>query len=80
MLTAKLSNWHSRAVCPGCGWHVEAPFGELFYVHVDCCPKCGCDKDYTWKVKNMRCICVLRPNKTWWNPLTWGSIYTWETK
>lgn len=77
------SKWHSRAICPKCGWHVYAPFGDVFHVHIDCCPDCGHHKydswrrdgDKVWRVKTMRYVSDAKM----WKPKTWGTGH-WETK
>jgi ribosomal protein S27AE len=56
--------WHKRAICPKCGWHCEALFGDLFRVHIECCPRCGQEKESPnrlsgnkfWKIETMRWV------------------------
>ena len=73
--------WHVRAVCPECGWSIYAPFGDIFHVHITCCPQCGCEKydgpwhrdlKY-WETKTMRRVGTTKLMK----PSTWGTGY-WE--
>ncbi len=46
------TKWTTHAVCP-CGWHVEAPFGDVFHVFAEVCPECGTYKR-NWTIKIMR--------------------------
>jgi hypothetical protein len=61
--------WTKYGVCP-CGYHREAPFGNLFHIHVEVCPKCGTDKD-EWDVKTGKSVAT----GTWWKPWTWGDKF-----
>jgi hypothetical protein len=73
-------DWHKRAVCPECYWHCEAPFGDLFHVHVKCCPRCGAEKgtyqrgnlagNKSWEIETMRYHKECQP-LVWWKPSTW---------
>lgn len=80
--------WHMRAICPECGWHTYAPFGSLYHVHYECCPKCGNKKGtyrhgnlggtVSWSIETMR-LHVDRSNVVLWNPLTWmKSASNWQ--
>jgi len=79
-----IHHWHTRAVCPKCGWHIYAPFGDVFHVHVSCCEDCGHRKYYdsfrftsdnVWKIKTMRYVSTVNR----WKPKTWGTGH-WETR
>ena len=74
-------DWHQRAVCP-CGWHVRAPWGDLFHVHADCCAHCGGIKPDRlgngWTIRVMRERVVHEG--VWWKPWTWRTRRYWETK
>lgn len=76
--------FHPRAICPRCGWHTYAPFGEVFHVHRSCCPSCSFRKysflemirsinpdAQDWDILTMRWI----PTWNFWHPSTWGSGY-----
>ena len=81
-----INKWHTRAICPKCGWHVYAPFGSVFHVHTSCCPECGYEKydghrlsrlyrtAQEWEVKTMRWVTAAKLMK----PSTWGTG-NWET-
>ena len=60
------TNWHIRACCL-CGWSKEVPFGDLFHLHVECCPRCGTEKSQL-SIRKQRFISLSK----WWNPITWG--------
>ncbi len=47
------------AICP-CGWFREAPFGKIFHIHAEVCPRCGKEK-HEWKV-------VTAKEVGFWNP------------
>jgi hypothetical protein len=65
----------TNAVCE-CGYRTRAPFGDLFHVHLSCCPLCGSDKKYpTWRVKTERYISTSRL----FRPSTWGTGY-WQSR
>ena len=79
--------WHARAVCPKCDWSIYAPFGDVFHVHVSCCPECGYEKYdgraclsrlyrniQEWRVRTMRWVSTAKLTK----PSTWRTGY-WET-
>lgn len=74
-------SWKMRAVCGKCGWHTEAPHGDLFHVAVNCCPCCGNIKPQwgehskDWSIKRMRWV---SKKSTWYKPGSWGKGY-WET-
>lgn len=81
-----ISVWHPRAVCPGCGWHTYAPFGDVFHVPVACCPNCGQRKvtfrealflgrEKEWKVGPARWVSTAKL----FHPTTWGTG-PWEFK
>lgn len=78
-----MNNWNTYAVCK-CGFKTIALFGDLFFVKLDCCPKCGAKKpvwvidvilDNNWKIKTMRFISTAK----WYSPKTWGTGH-WEIK
>lgn len=54
--------WKKRAVCP-CGETFRATFGELFFVHEECCPECGADKR-SFKMHIVRWVPPVRG--PWW--------------
>ncbi len=70
-------DWHTRTVCPNCGWHHYLSFRDQFHLHYEVCPECGISTDRyekfwesKWQHKTMRL--ALRPLKRiWWNPITW---------
>ncbi len=47
--------WKVYGVCP-CGVYREAPFGSLFHIHLDVCPRCGKGKRSTWKLETRRFV------------------------
>lgn len=69
----KQVNWEIHGVCQICGWHQYAPFGDLFHLHVNCCPKCGNPRngfniDYNkWTTDTMAWV----SSAVWWKPSTW---------
>jgi len=44
--------WEVHAVCD-CGWWTYAPFGKIFHVHDECCPRCG-EPKYGFKIRTRR--------------------------
>ena len=36
--------FEQRAFCKKCGWSDTCWNGDLFFLHADCCPKCGNEK------------------------------------
>ncbi len=76
-------DWHERALCP-CGFHTVAPHGDLFHVHLTCCPECGRSKPAFPKLSNLNgwMVATMRswiPTWTWWKFWTWGRGH-WECK
>lgn len=67
-------NWNVYGVCP-CGYKRIAPFGSLFHIFCEVCPRCGRDKDEEWELRTMRFVSDARI----WNPSTWGEGH-WEDK
>lgn len=72
--------WHQRAVCPSCGKHWRAPFGEPSHVNVGghfitCCPSCGGPGPHGWAVETMRWV----DTGNFWKPSTWGTGH-WEKR
>ena len=77
-----IEKWHRRAVCPGCGWHVEAtPLGNVPFLA--CCPECGERYSWTsmgrahWGTRSMRWV---EPQKSLFRPSTWSLEGHWETR
>ena len=80
-----IKKWHPRAVCPDCGFHAQAYFGEVFHTihkgtHVRICPDCGCKvregilaRDREWRVETMR----FTSTSHLLEPSSWGTGY-WE--
>jgi len=76
----RYGDWHKRAMCPHCGWHDEAPFGSVYHLMIDCCPKCGHEtpgcvsrhnhmpEEDHWDIITMRWVYT----STWYNPWSWG--------
>ena len=58
--------WTDKAICE-CGFVTECPFGDLFHVHITCCPDCGKSKE-EFRVA----IARWKSDSKWWNPFTWG--------
>lgn len=69
-----MSHWDTYAVCTGCDTKYRASFGDTFFLHFECCPICGEDKD-KWPVHVMRYV----PTGELFKPSTWGTGH-WETK
>ena len=65
--------WEKYAVCK-CGWRERVPFGDLFHLHVEVCPRCGIEK-FEMEIETARWVHTV----VWWNPKTWGTG-NWETK
>jgi len=70
-----MSEWRKRAVCK-CGWHSSLPFGDVFHLHVECCPDCGVDK-HRMVVRTMR-LTTDYSGVVWWNPISWFGKCRWE--
>lgn len=76
--------WQKYALCPRCSALYRAPFGSIFHIHFDVCPKCGQPKtewrDLTngnpaWEIFTLRFIGTSRI----FRPSTWGSGY-WQER
>jgi len=71
-----MKDWDVYAICPGCGHHFRAPFGEIFHVHFACCPTCGEPKNRaTWRTQTMRWV----SDSVLFKPSTWGTGH-WEER
>jgi len=68
------TDWRTYAVCTGCEAKHYAPFGKLFHVSFECCPRCG-EPKYGWPIQIMRWV----NDGQMFRPATWGSGH-WETK
>jgi hypothetical protein len=77
-----IESWHVRAYCTVCGYHVYAPFGDLFHVRgiKGCCPNCG-EHTEEWRMSPQwgRPFILLTmrwvDTGVWWKPSTWGDGY-----
>lgn len=69
-----MNEWKVYGVCP-CGFKTEAPFSDLFHVHMDVCPECGEDKN-NWSVVTGR---MVKEKAYLFKPSTWGK-YTFQQR
>jgi len=56
------------AICPRCDAHYRAPFGSLFHLHFEACPKCGEEKSH-WPVRTLQWVSTSKL----FSPKTWGT-------
>ena len=65
---ATAREWHSRAVCPVCGWHAPALDGTHSSAPKKC-RQCGAELTLRWRITTMRWV----SRAIWSRPWTWGS-------